>query len=247
LQYDTFWEQKEKNHEKVSSLIGSAPAADLIVLPEMFDTGFTMAPEKWAEKHQGPTLEWVQKIARVHQSAVCATWPVEVNNTYYNRLYFVFPEGNYVYYDKRHLFSYGKEDLHYSPGQSLASVNYRGWNINLYTCYDLRFPVWMRNTQRADLYLIPANWPDTRINQWSCLLRARAIENQVYVVGVNRVGKQVGGLQYNGASAIIDYSGKVMKEHFDEEAALYAVIEKGELDTFRSNFPFLQDRDDFEM
>lgn len=247
LQYDTFWEQKEKNHEKVRVMIESAPKADLIVLPEMFNTGFTMAPEKWAEKATGPTLEWVRHLARDRQAAVCASWPVEVNNNYYNRLYFVFPEGGYIEYDKRHLFSYGKEDQHYSPGHEQASVHYRGWNINLYTCYDLRFPVWMRNTQDADLYLIPANWPDTRINQWSCLLRARAIENQVYVVGVNRVGQQAGGLQYNGASAIIDYSGQVVTERFDDEAALYCEIEKEGLNNFRSHFPFLQDRDDFQL
>jgi len=246
LQYDIAWEDKKANHDTVERLLSKAPEADLLLLPEMFDTGFTMKPEKVAEPTEGPTLEWAKGIARQSNTLVLGTWPVEEKGKYFNRMYGVKPSGEYVMYDKRHLFSYGGEDKVYHPGTTQEVWDYKGWRICPFVCYDLRFPVWMRNTFSADLYLIPANWPDTRITHWSTLLRARAIENQVFVAGVNRIGKAPNGLQYNGGSAILDYAGKPHCAYFDTEELLFAELKKESLTDFREDFPFLRDGDPFE-
>lgn len=246
LQYDIIWENKEKNQEIIERLLARAPKADVILLPEMFDTGFTMNPQAVAEPTDGPTLEWMQELAHAQDAMAIASWPVCDQGKYFNRLFAVRPDGTYEYYDKRYLFSYGGEDKVYHPGDKQMIVEYGGWRIQPFICYDLRFPVWMRNTQSADLYLIPANWPDTRISHWSTLLRARAIENQVYVAGVNRIGSAPNGLRYNGGSTVIQYSGQVLQGCFGEEKILYAELSREELVAFRKKFPFLSDRDAFE-
>jgi len=246
LQYDMAWENKAKNKDTVERMLASAPPADLILLPEMFDTGFTMNPKKVAEPPEGKTLNWAKGLAEKYEAIVFGSWPVQAEKKFFNRMYAVWPSGAYAVYDKRHLFSYGGEDKVYDPGEARQSIEYKGWKILPFVCYDLRFPVWMRNTEAGDLYLLPANWPDTRISHWSALLRARAIENQVYLAGVNRIGTQPGGLRYNGGSAIIDYSGKTLSESFDKEQVLYAELSKTKLNDFRDNFPFLKDRDAFD-
>jgi predicted amidohydrolase len=245
VQYDIVWENKEKNKKNVEQWLARAPEADVILLPEMFDTGFTMNPQEVAEDSEGTTLRWIQELAYSCDAIVFATWPVREGGKYFNRLFAVRPDGTYDYYDKRYLFSYGGEDKVYHPGKKQVVIEYRGWRIQPFICYDLRFPVWMRNTQAADLYLIPANWPDTRISHWSTLLRARAIENQVYVAGANRVGEAPNGLRYNGGSAVIQFSGQAMQESFVEEKVLYAELSREELAAFRKKFPFLLDRDPF--
>lgn len=246
LQYDMAWEDKGQNKQTVERMLASAPRADLILLPEMFNTGFTMKPEKVAESTEGETLAWAKGMAAKYNALIFGSWPVKSEGKFFNRMYGVWPSGAYKVYDKRHLFSYGGEDKVYHPGKDRQMMEYQGWQICPFVCYDLRFPIWMRNTEPGDLYLIPANWPDTRISHWSTLLRARAIENQVYVAGVNRIGTQPGGLHYNGGSAIIDYSGETLCESFDKEEVLYAELSKEKLDSFRQNFPFLNDRDAFE-
>jgi predicted amidohydrolase len=245
LQYDMVWENKKANKNTVERMLSEAPQADLILLPEMFDTGFTMNPQKMAEPPEGDTLSWIRDLAKSQDALICGSWPVRSDGGYFNRMHCVYPSGHCEVYDKRHLFSYGGEDKFYRPGRRQTIIEYKGWRIQAFVCYDLRFPVWMRNSERADLYLVPANWPDTRVGHWSNLLRARAIENQVYLAGVNRIGKAPNGLSYNGGSAIIDYAGHHLSEQFDSEEVLYAELKRNELRRFRSNFPFLEDRDPF--
>src|SRR6056297_3795167 len=246
LQYDMVWEDKEKNKKTVERILADAPKADVILLPEMFDTGFTMNPGQVAETAEGKTLDWAKGIAEKYDAIVLGSWPVRAENNFFNRLYGVWPNGDYDFYDKRYLFSYGGEDKVYDRGGRQVIFEYKGWCIQPFICYDLRFPVWLRNTQSADLYLIPANWPDTRISHWSTLLRARAIENQVYLAGVNRIGAAPNGLRYNGGSAVISYTGETMTEIFEEEKVLYAELHRSDLQAFRKKFPFLADRDGFE-
>ena len=226
---------------------GKEEKPDIIVLPEMFSTGFTMKPEKVAEKEDGPTIAWMMGLARKHDSAICGSFVIEEKGQYLNRFYFLSPEGQIVEYDKRHLFSYGKESDHYKPGLNRVSFMYKGWKIIPFICYDLRFPVWMRNIDEADLYIGVANWPDTRIDAWDTLLRARAIENQAYVVAVNRIGDQPGGLQYNGHSALIGYDGAIQDFNANEEVMIHGILDKEEMYKYRREFNFLADRDAFEL
>lgn len=247
LQTDIVWESPERNRDHAMEMIYGAEAAELIVLPEMFTTGFTMAPERAAERDGVMTLEWMLALARDRRAAVAGSVAVEEGGRYFNRLYFVKPDGSYATYDKRHLFTFAGEHRAYSPGGGRVVVEHMGVRILLQVCYDLRFPVFARNGGDYDMILYAANWPQSRIGVWETLLRARAIENVSYVAGVNRVGRDPESL-YGGRTAFIDYKGRPMTEaSADREECIYGYVDLDELNEFRAKFPALDDADRFEL
>src|SRR5690554_965958 len=213
VQADLAWENIDSNlkyfEQKLSSI---ASDTDLVVLPEMFSTGFTMHPENVAETQDGRTAQWMRAITTKHQFALVASMAVKENGKYYNRLFFVFPDGSVQTYDKRHLFSFAGEHKKYSLGKEKLIVSYKGWRICLLVCYDLRFPVFARNTEDYDLLIYVANWPQRRINAWDILLKGRAVENMVYTIGVNRVGADENQNKYPGHSQIADCFGGYIVE-----------------------------------
>lgn len=249
IQFDTIWEDKKANLKYVQDKILNLPNdIDLIVLPEMFTTGFTMNPEMVAEEEQGDTLQIIQKLALDKQTAITGSWVVKENGNYYNRLFFVFPDGSYKTYDKRHLFTLAGEEKIYEPGNEKLIVSYKGWNICLLVCYDLRFPVYSRIVdQNYDLLVYVASWPDRRIDAWDALLKARAIENMSYVVAVNRCGTDPNGVEYSGQSQVIDFMGKHIVEPLIDEQIYITELEKDLLQTARQKFAFLNDADNFEL
>lgn len=223
----------------------------IVVLPEMFSTGFSMQPETLAEKMDGPTVQWMKGIAASNKIILTGSVIIEDEEQYYNRLLWVLPNGEIGYYDKRHLFAYGDEDKHYSAGSNrfIASVN--GWKINLMVCYDLRFPVWARQQfHQADGYeydvlVYVANWPERRKHAWKTLLQARAIENQCYVVGVNRVGTDGAGLTYSGDSMVADSLGSVLYQKENAEDIFTISLDKKHLTEVREKLPFWKEADAF--
>lgn len=249
IQFDTIWEDKKANLEYVQDKILNLPNdIDFIVLPEMFTTGFTMNPEMVAEEEQGDTLQIIQKLATDKQTAITGSWVVKEDNNYYNRLFFVFPDGSYKTYNKRHLFTLAGEEKIYEPGNEKLIVSYKGWNISLLVCYDLRFPVYSRIVdQNYDLLVYVASWPDRRIDAWDTLLKARAIENMSYVVAVNRCGTDPNGVEYSGHSQAIDFVGKHIVKPLINEQIIITDLEKESLQTARQIFAFLNDADDFEI
>ncbi len=243
LQRDIIWADARENVERADAVIRVLPDADLYVLPEMFSTGFCTQPEGIAEPANSDTLRWMQRVAAQRRCAVAGSVAVEEEGRFYNRLYFVHPEGRIDYYDKRHLFTYGGEHQHYTAGDRRVVVNYCGVRILLEVCYDLRFPVWARNRGDYDMILYVANWPVTRVAVWSALLVARAIENQCYVVGVNRVGTDP-ACEYNGASVVIDPYGRTIAAcPLGQESSVTAEVDMKMLETFRRKFPVLADAD----
>lgn len=223
----------------------------IVVLPEMFSTGFSMQPEMLAEKMDGPTVQWMKGIAASNKIILTGSVIIEDEEQNYNRLLWVLPNGEIGYYDKRHLFAYGDEDKHYSAGSNrfIASVN--GWKINLMVCYDLRFPVWARQQfHQADGYeydvlVYVANWPERRKHAWKTLLQARAIENQCYVVGVNRVGTDGAGLTYSGDSMVADSLGSVLYQKENAEDIFTISLDKKHLTEVREKLPFWREADPF--
>ncbi|KAA5531852.1 nitrilase family protein [Paenimyroides baculatum] len=249
IQFDTIWEDKQANLEYVQDKILNLPNdIDLIFLPEMFTTGFTMNPEMVAEEEQGETLQIIQKLALDKQTAITGSWVVKEDNNYYNRLFFVFPDGSYKTYNKRHLFTLAGEEKVYRSGDEKLIVSYKGWNIYLLICYDLRFPVFSRIVnENYDLLVYVASWPDRRIDAWDALLKARAIENMSYVVAVNRCGTDPNGVEYSGHSQAIDFMGKYIVKPLINEQIYITELEKDPLQTARQKFAFLNDADDFEI
>ena len=248
LQVDLFWENIEKNLKQFEEKIKSVDTdVDLFILPEMFSTGFSMNAEKLAESSEGPTLKWMKRMAKEKNAALTGSIITEDNGNFYNRLYFVFPDATYKQYDKHHTFTLAKENEIYKAGKNRLQLDYMGWKICPLICYDLRFPVWARNTTDYDLLLYVANWPKPRILAWDTLLQARAIENMAYCVGVNRTGLDGNNHEYTGHSAVYDVLGKPL---FDlEEAAFTKVVtlDKNQLLDTRKKFKFLQDRDGFTL
>lgn len=243
IQQNVTWRDAERNRAVAARLIRNHPHADLYVLPEMFTTGFCMRPEEVAETTDGPTLEWMKQQAAGCDAAVAGTVPVVADGRFYNRFYFVHPDGQVQYYDKRHLFTYGGEPRRYTAGSERVVVEYRGWRILLQICYDLRFPVWSRNRGDYDLILYAANWPESRAAVWDVLLRARALENQCYVAGVNRVGDDP-SCHYAGGTALIDAYGSAVALCWPEqEEVALQTLDKEALEAFRHKFPVLDDRD----
>lgn len=248
VQADLAWENIDDNlkyfEQKLSTI---AQGTDLVVLPEMFSTGFTMHPENVAETPHGRTVQWMRTMAIQHQFALVASIVIKENEKYYNRLFFVFPDGNIQTYDKRHLFSLAGEHKKYSPGKERLIVSYKGWNICPLVCYDLRFPVFSRNTEDYDLLIYIASWPQRRINAWDILLKARAVENMVYTIGVNRVGTDQNQNKYPGHSQVIDYLGEYLVNPQGSEAVFYATLNKSSQNEIREKLGFLKDKDDFQI
>jgi predicted amidohydrolase len=221
---------------------------DLVVLPEMFTTGFSMNPNELAEEEDGPTLAWLKAKARELDAAITGSVIIREKGKYYNRLFFVLPNGNYQTYNKRHLFTYAGEHHHYTAGSNKLTLDYKGWKICPMVCYDLRFPVWSRNTEDYDLLIYVANWPERRNHPWKSLLVARAIENQCYTIGLNRVGEDGNGISHSGDSIVLDPLGeKIAAANPLIEEVITTQISKAELQKVRDRFQFLADRDEFTL
>jgi len=224
---------------------------EIIVLPEMFTTGFSMQPEKFAETMDGPTIDWMRRLSAEKRAIITGSIIIEENENYYNRLIWMLPNGQLGYYDKRHLFAFAGEDQHYTSGNKRLIASVKGWKINLQICYDLRFPVWARQqsseTPEYDVLVYVANWPESRSHAWKSLLIARAIENQCYVIGVNRVGEDGNGIAHSGDSMVVDPLGQVLLQLSNAEAFETVAISKQELEEGRTRFPFWKDADSFTI
>lgn len=223
---------------------------EIVILPEMFTTGFSMKPELLAEKMEGETVQWMKKIAAEKKIILTGSVIIEEDGKYFNRLIWMLPNGESGIYDKRHLFAFGDEHNHYSAGNKKLIASVKGWKINLQICYDLRFPVWARQSpgeleNKYDLLINVANWPDKRSIAWKILLRARAIENQCFVVGVNRVGEDGNKIFYNGDSSIIDPLGEMMYQKSKDEDLFTYTLQKEKISETRDKFPFWKDADFF--
>ena len=249
IQSDIIWQQNGQNLINYSKKINQIKEeVDLIILPEMFTTGFSMEPQSIAETMDGKTVQWMLATAKETDSAIGGSVIIFEKGNYYNRFIFVHPSGEINYYNKRHLFTLAGEDKIYTPGSEKTIVNYKGWKICLLVCYDLRFPVWARNVENYDLLLYVANWPKPRIMAWDTLLAARAIENMCYTIGVNRVGVDGNKLAYNGHSAAYNYLGEqLVTAEEDKEIVISVVLNKNHLEETRKNLRFLDDKDVFEI
>lgn len=250
------WENKEKNLRHFDGKIDQIESTDLILLPEMFNTGFSMNSAELCEPMHGPTVNWMKEKAAEKSAVVCGSLIVEENGKFFNRLIWMRPEGSFETYDKRHLFRMADEEKYFSPGNKRLIVELKGWRIFPQICYDLRFPVYSRNNfsnkgkfpeAEYDLAFYIANWPAARVNAWSTLLKARAIENQASVIGVNRIGEDGNQIAYNGQSAVIDAKGESMFDLNDSDKIVTTQLNMQELEDFRKKFPVGMDRDEFRL
>jgi predicted amidohydrolase len=244
-----FWENIDKNLQNLGLRLNSIrEKTDLIILPEMFNTGFTMNPSEFAEEMGGKTMKWMHDQARKFESVITGSLIIKEANKFYNRLIWMRPDGSHEQYDKRHLFGMGEEDKHYTAGTQKLFVELKGWKICPAICYDLRFPVWLRNkNEEYDLLLIVANWPERRSLHWRSLIPARAIENQAFVVAVNRVGHDGNEVFHSGDSMCIDPNGRVVYYKPNDEDLYTFTIHKNDLIEARKNLPFLKDADSFDI
>ena len=248
IQAPLVWENPKLNRNYFDERIYSiSENIDLIVLPEMFTTGFTMNPSAVSETMQGETVLWLQSLAKAKNCAITGSVVIKEKGNFYNRMLFVFPSGEIQYYDKRHLFTLAGEEKVYTAGTQKLIVEYLGWKICPLVCYDLRFPVFSRNVEDYDLLIYVASWPKVRATAWDALLRARAIENVSYVVGVNRMGEDASGHAYIGHSQVVDYLGGYVLEPQESEAIFTATLDKSKLIETRKKFAFLNDRDSFKL
>ncbi len=249
IQSNLLWEDKKGNlkyfQEKIERIKTNT---DLIILPEMFTTGFSMNPQPFAEKMDGDTVKWMQNLAKASNAAIAGSIIINEHGNNVNRFLFVKPNGSYQYYDKRHLFAMAGEHKFYTQGDKNILINYKGWRIQPQICYDLRFPVWSRNTNDYDLLIYVANWPEKRVAHWNALLQARAIENQSYVAGVNRIGTDGNNYIYSGDSAIYNPIGeKITKTKPHKKSVETILISKEFIENTRKTLPFLNDKDDFRI
>ena len=244
-----FWENVDKNLQNITlRLSGIREKTDLIILPEMFNTGFTMDAETLAEPMNGKTMQWMHATAHKYDCVVTGSLIISESGKYYNRLIWMRADGTFECYDKRHLFGLGKEDRTYTAGSKRLIVELKGWKICPIICYDLRFPVWLRNKDAVyDLMLVVANWPEKRSLHWRTLIPARAVENQCYIIAVNRVGHDGNEVYHSGDSMCIDPNGNVVYYKRDEEDVYTFTINPEELIKVRRQLPFLADADDFEI
>ncbi|WP_027000400.1 amidohydrolase [Eisenibacter elegans] len=250
IQSDLYWHEPEANRAMFEEKIAQLPqGVEVIVLPEMFTTGFTMEATPNAEPMNLHTFKWMTQQAARSQAAVVGSYIVQEQGRFYNRMLWMQPDGGYQYYDKRHLFRMAQEHETFSAGQQPVVVEWRGWRILLQVCYDLRFPVFSRNRPELnyDLALYVANWPAARSNAWDILLQARAVENLAYVVGVNRIGTDGKGIDYCGNTALVDFKGERLCYHHHGEAASVHTLSKAALTAFRDKFPAHLDADRFEL
>jgi predicted amidohydrolase len=248
IQAPIAWEDRDANLAAYGRLIRRAGReTDLIVLPETFTTGFTMNVEAVADPMDGPTVATLKTWAAEHRAAIAGSFIAGEENRYYNRAFFVTPDGGVSYYDKRHLFRMAGEDKRFTPGGRPVIVGYQGWNICLQVCYDLRFPVWSRNVDNAyDLLLYAANWPGARIGAWNVLLPARAVENMAFVCGVNRTGIDGNGIPYSGHSAVYSPKGEqIAGAGTAHEQVVDCILAKDDLERLRTRFPAWMDADTF--
>ncbi len=272
IQTNLAWEDKAANLKMFEEKINALSHTEVVVLPEMFSTGFSMRPEMLAETMDGESVTWMKKMASSKKLIITGSLIIEEDGNYYNRLIWMLPNQRYGYYDKRHLFAYAGEHEHYSAGAKRLIGSVKGWKINLQVCYDLRFPVWARqknsptlsleddeekefggpqyigqapDNPEYDILMYVANWPQKRSHAWKTLLQARAIENQCYVIGVNRVGSDGNNIYHSGDSMIVDPLGEVLYTRPDEEFVYTTTLEKKDLDEVRAKLPFLKDGDSF--
>jgi omega-amidase len=254
------WEDKPANLDMFRKKMEDVPEKTaLIILPEMFSTGFTMNNISLAETNQGPTVEWMRQTAAAKGAIITGSFIAKETqgseSFYYNRLIWMLPTGEFGYYDKRHLFAFAKEDQYYSPGRKRLITSVNGWRINVQICYDLRFPVWARQTVKRDpaspleydLLLVTANWPSARIHAWRTLLQARAIENQCYVIGLNRTGRDGNGIQYPGESMVLGPLGEIIQHLGPDESISSHILDREKLEEVRKTFPFWRDADTFQI
>lgn len=263
LQCQLHWEDREKNLKQFESLIKSIrEETELIILPEMFTTGFSMNPKKVVEPANGPTLKWMQQMAREKNAVLCGSVAVKDRENYFNRLFWVEPGGEFKTYNKRHLFRMGQEDQHYKAGAKKLITKWNDWSFCPLICYDLRFPVWSRNKFKSevkseklkegtwdyDVLIYVANWPEVRTYAWKQLLIARAIENQCYVIGVNRVGKDGNGVNHSGESMVIDPKGEILNSLKTGEVCVETIeLNLETLMEYRNKFPLGLDADNFNL
>lgn len=271
IQTNLAWENKAANLQMLEKKIdGLEEKTEVIILPEMFSTGFSMQPALLAEDMDGETVRWMEEVAAKNKIILTGSLIIKEDDRYYNRLIWMLPNGQNGYYDKRHLFGYAGEDKQFAAGNRRLIASVKGWRINLQICYDLRFPVWARNRvleilqpagevvlpaaikettndtrPEYDLLIYVANWPERRSHAWKTLLCARAIENQCYVVGVNRVGRDGNNINHSGNSLVIDPLGEVLYHIADEEDIFTITLQREHLEDVRTKFPFWKDADDF--
>ncbi|MEP6683179.1 MAG: amidohydrolase [Parafilimonas sp.] len=258
IQTKLFWQDAVANRQMLEEKINSIKEkTEIIILPEMFSTGFSMQPEKFAETMDGETIQWMKKIASSKKIILTGSLMMNDDDEYFNRLIWMLPNGDFGYYDKRHLFAYGDENNHYSAGNKRLIASVKGWKLNLQVCYDLRFPVWARqsaslytnngNALEYDVLIYVANWPERRSLAWKTLLQARAIENQCYVIGVNRVGDDGNNVYHAGDSMVVDPLGEILYHKKDEEDIFTIELNKQHLEDVRKRFPFWKDADRFTI
>ncbi|WP_026902449.1 amidohydrolase [Pedobacter glucosidilyticus] len=249
LQAYLFWENAAKNLQNISlKLSDIRERTDLIVLPEMFNTGFTMNAVENAEKMDGKTVSWMRDTAKKFNAVITGSLIIEENSNFYNRMVWMRPDGSYETYDKKHLFGLAEEDKTYTAGHKQVVVELKGWKIRLAICYDLRFPVWLRNHQEQyDLLLVVANWPERRAQHWRMLIPARAIENQAFIIALNRVGYDGKQIYYSGDTTCLSPAGDVIYYKRDEEDLYTFSMNKAEVERVRAEMPFLKDADDFNL
>lgn len=246
IQSALVWENPEANRQHFAQRIAQLEEpTDLIILPEMFTTGFTMNNAPLAETMDGPTLQWMREMAQQSGAVVTGSFIAKEDGHFYNRLVWMQPDGAYQHYDKRHLFTLAGEDNYYTPGQQRLLVEWKGWKIMPLICYDLRFPVWSRNVERYDLLIYVANFPERRAYAWQQLLIARAIENQCYTIGVNCVGVDGKENSYSGDSALHDYEGQTVYRITHAEDVFTTTLNASGQQTFREKLAFLEDQDGF--
>ena len=248
IQDDISWQDPQANQQRNQKHVEAvAGKTDLIVLPEMFSTGYYEQPLETFETMQGETVAWMRESAGKYNAVITGSLIMKTGDQFVNRMIWAKPDGEMTWYDKRHLFRFGGEHHHYHSGNKRVVVELGGWRVALFVCYDIRFPVWSRNRDDYDIAIYVANWPNARQYAWDSLLVARAIENQSYVIGVNRLGSNPNGDEYSGGSVILDYLGKPIESCKDCMTVASASLSMADLQEFRAHFPASLDRDNFEI
>lgn len=245
IQCDIHWRDWEGNKRSLDTLIDGLPNTDILILPETFPSGFTMDPVDVAQSMQGPTVRWMSEHAISKDCHIMGSLVIREDDAYYNRLVACHPDGGVSFYNKRHLFTYAGEGEQFAQGEHVLEFAVKSWQVRPLICYDLRFPVWSRNTTDYDLLIYTANWPSARVDAWMTLLKARAIENQCYVVGVNRTGSDGNGFEYPGSSAVFDMSGASLYTSDDAPDVATVRLSASNLKDYRKQYNFLADRDSY--